>query len=1120
MRFVGLGFGLGLVLGLGSPSRADEKVVVTVDAARWRWGESQYHAAQPGRHTFVVDASVADANAETGGVLSRAAFTPAHKVDLAQFPTTRGVVVRLDCARAHEEHLAALRSVFGDSQTKVVDVGNWRVSLVGGTVTREHAERIAGMGFVIQVQARRTFEAHTLASQAAELGSLGAVTDMAAHWPGTNEIVAIGDTGLDVRHCSFLDSGNRPVGYATLPVDTTHVMGDTGHARVRGYYTVCLDEGCFERTDAVDVADGHGTFVASQAVGSGACAAAGGPGAGSSPGARVLFFDFGIVQNPNAIEIPSNFYAVLATARANGARAFSASWGSPGPGYDDLMHQIDEFVFAHPDFLIVVSGGNAGQTAGDAGRVGSPAGSKNVLSFGASMLGSAAYATNPARRFDAAKVNAHPDAYAISKIASFTSRGPTLDGRTAPLVCGPGVGVVAAEAGGAQGSVRATTKSGTSMANPNWVMGGVRARIAAAMGVAASAVRAATLRAVAIAETTPSTGVVDLARDQTYATTSGVSPESRAGFGVVRFRDGFFADSPSPASGLTVVTDAIATGETSTFCFSVSVDEKLVIALAWDDPPGPALVNALGLIAVSGSNVASDLDVINNHKRVVLGLVGSGSQSQNLRVTVFAPGIVARGPQAYSLVLVTQAQITQGECAEESCDTHEPPVTCAIPNGRGVYACGTEVPGVLSTACFPVGCDAGFSFSGLQCLPSGGDVPVPAECDFVATGEVWDGTRCACAVARVAECENIAMCGDACVPHARLVVSDVPGNTTTASPTFANPPQDAGGVGTSYVLGMSFWGAGLAVFVIAAYALRARGVVTPEGLVAVTTYNLVCGAAVAYDCGINNAPGITPLCLSEAHLAGLWTIWGVATLQLVLYLDALVDGEAPGGSNLTPGFLEPVSTTNSYGGPGFGAAPVFGRAPFPEIQTQTDAWGRAGMVTQRKQPPLPPNNPKPAQPPHPPPPPAETRRNRYTAGSGWSCANGCCCFDSHADPNAGVWWSLVAVAAAFALMDLNPPTAFFIALLAFGVLVAIFYPALDDATTIGIVSVVFVFVFVVFVCALAGTNPSAEPALFAVVIVVLVFMLLLACVFVWSVFYAEGEEGRKRRRAESDSDDE
>src|SRR5262249_46999578 len=94
------------------------------------------------------------------------------------------------------------------------------------------------------------------------------------------------------------------------------------------------------------------------------------------------------------------------------ARLSSNSWGANVNGaYDLNALQVDQFMWAHPDFYIAFSNGNAM----NAGTVGSPATAKNCAGMGGTGNGASE-----------------------GSIYLSTSRGPTADGRRKPTFCAPG----------------------------------------------------------------------------------------------------------------------------------------------------------------------------------------------------------------------------------------------------------------------------------------------------------------------------------------------------------------------------------------------------------------------------------------------------------------------------------------------------------------------------------------------------------------------------------------------------------------------------------------------------------------------------------------------------------
>jgi len=182
--------------------------------------------------------------------------------------------------------------------------------------------------------------------------------------------------------------------------------------------------------------NGHGTHCASAAVGTGA--ASNGKYRGVAPGASLYAAK---VLDAGGYGMTSDVMAGVDWAVEQGVHVISLSLGSAGPGdgTDALSEICDAAVEAGT--LVLVAAGNDGPTPY---TVGAPGCARLVITIGASN---------------------DQDA-----VASFSSRGPTRDGRVKPDVVLPGVGIVAARARGTgMGTVvndYYTSASGTSMATP------------------------------------------------------------------------------------------------------------------------------------------------------------------------------------------------------------------------------------------------------------------------------------------------------------------------------------------------------------------------------------------------------------------------------------------------------------------------------------------------------------------------------------------------------------------------------------------------------------------------------------------------------------------------------
>jgi len=184
--------------------------------------------------------------------------------------------------------------------------------------------------------------------------------------------------------------------------------------------------------------NGHGTHVASIAAGTGA--ASGGKYRGVAPAASLYVAK---VLDANGGGTMSGVMAGLEWAVDQGVHVINLSLGSDGPcdGTDALSTLCDEVVQQF-GIVICAAAGNAGPASA---TVGSPGCARWVITVGAV-----------------------DDA---DKLTSFSSRGPTADGRVKPDLVFPGAGIVAAQADGtALGPVIApgyVQLSGTSMATPH-----------------------------------------------------------------------------------------------------------------------------------------------------------------------------------------------------------------------------------------------------------------------------------------------------------------------------------------------------------------------------------------------------------------------------------------------------------------------------------------------------------------------------------------------------------------------------------------------------------------------------------------------------------------------------
>jgi serine protease AprX len=184
-------------------------------------------------------------------------------------------------------------------------------------------------------------------------------------------------------------------------------------------------------------AHGHGTHVCGIAAGSGA--ASGGKYTGVAPQATLIVAK---VLKADGSGLTSDVMAGVEWAVNQRAQVINLSLGSSGPsdGADALSAACD--AAWSRGVVVCVAAGNDGPASG---TVGSPGGARKVITVGATDD--------------------------VDAIATFSSRGPTQDGRQKPDICFPGVGIAAPRAAGtSMGSVEDehyTRASGTSMATPH-----------------------------------------------------------------------------------------------------------------------------------------------------------------------------------------------------------------------------------------------------------------------------------------------------------------------------------------------------------------------------------------------------------------------------------------------------------------------------------------------------------------------------------------------------------------------------------------------------------------------------------------------------------------------------
>lgn len=266
---------------------------------------------------------------------------------------------------------------------------------------------------------------------------------------GTDQVVGILDTGIDMSNCYFRDDS------ASLVYDVVN----TANRKVIYYNTY---------QDGTDDVGGHGTHVAGSVAGNSTKTYGDFVKYnGMAYNAKIAFFDIGsTAAGEGAIDVPDDLKVEAFEDLSNTANAYiiSNSWGSAGVDYyNSYCRQSDNYMYANPAGLLLFANGNSGDSG--AGTVNSPAGAKNVLSVGASLNAKGVFEAYPQSVPDG--VNNY---FNNLWLGYFSSRGPTADNRVKPDICAPGWWTVSA--GAVNGATDATsqctiaTLQGTSMATP------------------------------------------------------------------------------------------------------------------------------------------------------------------------------------------------------------------------------------------------------------------------------------------------------------------------------------------------------------------------------------------------------------------------------------------------------------------------------------------------------------------------------------------------------------------------------------------------------------------------------------------------------------------------------
>ncbi|MET0232767.1 MAG: S8 family serine peptidase [Rhodanobacteraceae bacterium] len=271
---------------------------------------------------------------------------------------------------------------------------------------------------------------------------------------GSGQIAGIADSGTTPNAAWFttLDKGSgahEEITFAEVPFPVPPAIGTLhGDNKILAYWVQPgsheYDAGVFHGTHTTGtlVGDAAGTFGANTFLASTPAAANHELADGMAPNAQLLFQDIGADASTSVTVL--DFDGTIEQSFNGGAHVHNNSWGAGTQGQyggDDV--NLDRATHKLEDILVVMSAGNDGPGAG---TLGSPGNAKNALTVGALLHGG------------------------LTGIASFSSRGPTADGRTKPDITAPGNNTISARGSTNVSSTpqapQTASLSGTSMAAP------------------------------------------------------------------------------------------------------------------------------------------------------------------------------------------------------------------------------------------------------------------------------------------------------------------------------------------------------------------------------------------------------------------------------------------------------------------------------------------------------------------------------------------------------------------------------------------------------------------------------------------------------------------------------
>jgi hypothetical protein len=381
---------------------------------------------------------------------------------------------------------------------------------------------------------------------------------------------------------------------------------------------------------------------------------------GVAPGAKISFYDIGN-NTATSVYPPADYSVMWNLARIDGARSYTQSWGSAyQTSYTGDMYDIDMFAYTYPTFMYTWSAGNSGTGAN---TIGQQAESKNTIAVGA-----------------------YTDGANSMNSATFSSNGPTFDGRLKPDIMAPGTATTSVNSAGTNGY---TDMDGTSMAAPN-AQGGIALMAqyflqgwyptGALVAGNAFDPSSSLIRACLINGCEQMTGAT-----RAYNNGNGNSmayPNSAQGWGRMDLDNSLMFAADALKMQCFDGDNGVETGKYVEYTYRVAaVGTPLKVTIAWNDYPAAigstnALVNDLDLTVTNGANVykgnvftgtigtattpansAFAADHKNNVEQVWVAPASAVAGTWVIRVTGYN---VPVAPQPFAIVISGNLDLTYG----------------------------------------------------------------------------------------------------------------------------------------------------------------------------------------------------------------------------------------------------------------------------------------------------------------------------------------------------------------------------------------------------------------------------------------------------------------------------